>query len=156
MFLKVRTDFSSSYRFLHSLKTSGLDFRPFWPLVQTLYYQYLARSFRVEGHPDKWAALRPATLRRRRKGRNRSAGLRPRILRDTGQLEQAVTSPTDDKAYSRITRTTLTVGTRLRYAHFHQFGTRNMVARPIYTADTPFLRRAQAFCVQAIMKKATA
>lgn len=74
------------------------------------------RRFATKTSPDgsPWAALRPSTVARRRKG---SKG----ILTDTGRLMGSISHTSSARE--------AVVGTNVAYAPFHQHGTRKMVAR---------------------------
>ncbi len=70
------------------------------------------------GGGQKWRALRPSTLRRRK-----NKGKDAKILQDTGTLAGSIAKT--------VTENSVIVGTNLPYAAAHQFGARiNMPARP--------------------------
>jgi phage gpG-like protein len=95
-------------------------------------------QFRASGTP-KWPGLKFATIIRRRDG---DGGGLPKPLLDTGVLVNSFISGVESKGAGRspelrqggnlkeLTKSRLVVGTALKYAHFHQFGTARMVARP--------------------------
>jgi phage virion morphogenesis protein len=82
------------------------------------------QRFRSGGF-GKWEKLKPSTIRRRRKGSSS-------ILQDTGRLKQSVTSSPD---IYHLTKTYLRIGTTVKYAKYHQNGTRHMPARPFLLID---------------------
>lgn len=71
-------------------------------------------AFREQRDPwgDKWKALRPSTLRARRKGKG--AGKTAHILRDTGRLASSISYSTETNS--------VVVGTNVVYSAIHQFG----------------------------------
>lgn len=66
----------------------------------------------------KWAPWKPKTRAGRVRRRTVSGGL----LRESGNLMNSIRS--------KVTRRTITIGTKVRHAGYLQFGTENMVARP--------------------------
>lgn len=149
----VTVDFSDVRRLLSGLRQNLRDARARWLAMAPVYYQHLSQNFRQEGVPDKWAPLKPSTLRRRRQGRNRS-NPQARILRDTGLLYRAVSSPGGPHSILSISEKSMTIGTSLRYARFHQSGTRHMPARPPYTITEDVLRRMSAAGLRQILRNA--
>ncbi len=83
----------------------------------------IAMCFREQKSPDgiNWAALKPATVAKRRNGSSE-------ILNDTGRLKGSI-SHVATNSFVEITTDT-------EYAPFHQFGTNRMVARPFFPSQT--------------------
>ena len=83
--------------------------------------QQFATEGRAEGTP--WAELAPSTLRRRRASTS--------ILYETGALLRSLTEPGAAGHVEELEGYSLTLGSQLPYAGYHQSGTRRMPARPI-------------------------
>lgn len=96
--------------------------------VQVVLLEGEKKIFDAEG--PGWAPLKPATIRRRRKGRATFGGIGIRKLRDTGLMHGSVTALTHPRGHRVATTDRAEVGTNLQRAHFHQEGTRRMPARP--------------------------
>lgn len=84
----------------------------------------ISGAFRDGGHHkrggDKWAGLAASTLARK--------GPDPTILVDTGRLRNSITSETN---FDGFRRASVSVGTNVSYAKFHQFGTKFMPTRKV-------------------------
>jgi phage virion morphogenesis protein len=96
----------------------GTNTRPLMQrLVQQLHHD-VDENFEKEGRP-KWRPLQPATLKERAR-----KGYTGKILERTGQLKRSFTE--------KYTDTEAIVGTNLKYAAVHQFGStkKNIPARP--------------------------
>lgn len=95
-------------------------------------FEIIAADFRVLEHGQfgsegarggaAWAPLLPSTVRAR--------GNAHPILHETAALEESLTKPGAADAVKEITALSLTVGTSVRYASYHQDGTSRMAARP--------------------------
>jgi phage gpG-like protein len=83
--------------------------------------QQFATEGRAEGTP--WAELTASTLRRRRASAS--------ILYETGALLRSLTEPGAAGHVEELEGYSLTLGSQLPYAGYHQSGTRRMPARPI-------------------------
>lgn len=84
----------------------------------------VAQGFKAQRDPwgAAWKPLKPATLRARRQGRGGGA---PQILRDTGVLQNSISS-------RRTGPLVVEIGTTTPYAAIHQFGgTINVAARAV-------------------------
>jgi phage gpG-like protein len=98
------------------------------PALQTIaddFREMIAQQFASEGRAGgtPWPPLAAATLRRKRAG--------AAILFRTGALLESLRGPSGANHVEEIGPDTLTLGSRLPYAIFHQLGTRRMPARPI-------------------------
>jgi phage virion morphogenesis protein len=96
----------------------------------------VSKNFSSGGRPNNWRPLQPATLARRRKG-----GAGGRILQDSGQLKQSVTSNVDVK---RLTKVQYEFGSSKKHAGVHQYGYKHIPARPyllFQTEDTEAIER---------------
>lgn len=78
-------------------------------LVSATHQRFISETG-PDGKP--WRPLRPATLRKRRRGRGNSGT--PAILRDQGHLYQSITY--------QLSGDEIVVGSNLEYARIHQFG----------------------------------
>lgn len=85
----------------------------------------MARQFATEGWAEgtPWAERAPSTLRRRRASTS--------ILYETGALLRSLTEPGAAGHVEELEGYSLTLGSRLPYARYHQTGTRRMPARPL-------------------------
>ena len=99
------------------------DLSPVMQVVGFVVENATRRRIRTEKTaPDgeKWASLAPATI----KARTRKKTLKGDILVDSGLMLGGMTHETG--------RTWAIIGTNMPYAAFHQTGTKNMPARPIF------------------------
>ena len=89
------------------------------------FREMMAQQFASEGQAEgtPWAELAPSTLRRRR--------ARTSILYQTGALLRSLTGPGAAGHVEELEGYSITLGSRLPYASYHQSGTRRMPARPI-------------------------
>lgn len=140
MKITVRVNDRPAQGFFRSLQRNHRNLAPYWKLASISYYQFVQKGFDKEGHPEAWKPLSPATITRRRKGKNRAGGLRVRILRDTGQLLRSATHP-DGAGYREIHPDHMIIGSNLRYAKYHHDGTRNMPRRRFFQFDNTVLAR---------------
>jgi phage gpG-like protein len=83
--------------------------------------------FNLKG-PGRYADLKEKTKQQKQK---RTGFVYP-ILEATGRLSASITQPTDGSAISEIiNKSSLVLGTKVPYAGYLQFGTKNMPARPM-------------------------
>jgi phage gpG-like protein len=89
------------------------------------FREMMARQFASEGRAEgtPWPELSPATLRRQR--------ARTPILYKTGALLRSLAEPGAAGHVEELEGYSLTLGSRLPYALYHQTGTRRLPARPI-------------------------
>ena len=113
------------------------DYRPIWPVIEDDFYAQEKAQFASEGSEagNKWQELTPEYEKWK-------AAHFPgkQILQRTGDLEKSMTSPTDPNAVLIEERKTLTLGSRVSYAIYHQRGTRKMPARPEIELTEAFKR----------------
>lgn len=113
-------------RALSVLYDSLRDFRRVWPQVADRFYWIERRQFDSEGaRSNRWDELAPSTLA----GKAIKYPGQP-ILRASGALFQSLTNAFDPHSVFRMTEDSLTLGTTLEYAAYHQEGTERMPARP--------------------------
>lgn len=103
-----------------------VDFSKPFKVVEQLLASEAKECFRTESDPwrKKWAPLKRPY--RYRGGKRTKA----RILQDTGALRSSVTSAFAAGNVRQRTSTSLTWGTQLPYAGYHQDGTAKIPARP--------------------------
>jgi phage gpG-like protein len=89
------------------------------------FREMIAQQFASEGQAEGtlWAELAPSTFRRRRASTS--------ILYETGALLRSLTGPGAGGHVEELEGYSITLGSRLPYAGYHQTGTRRMPARPI-------------------------
>lgn len=97
-----------------------------WELIMLRSAQ---KNFVAQGRPDRWAALKPKTVERRR-NKNKSSIL---ILRDTGQLMQSLSVGQNTFSVRRKARLSAYIGTNRPGATAHQAGnpSRNLPQREV-------------------------
>ena len=133
----VRSDLGAAEKVLQRLSGSLKDTQPMMRSIATLLENATRKRFETKTAPDgeKWADWADSTKRRyakpiwRTKSKKRYlAGLKPRpkerLLRDSSRLLRSLTR--------HATRELAQVGTNVQYAPYHQTGTKNMVARPMF------------------------
>jgi phage gpG-like protein len=103
------------------------DYRPLWPIIEDDYYAQEKDQFKSEGEEggDKWSALTPEYA-----GWKEAHFPGKPILQRTGDLYDSLTNPNSPNGVRIEERKSLTLGSRLPYAIFHQQGTAMMDARP--------------------------
>ena len=125
------------------------DYRPIWPVIADDFYASVAEQFKTVGEAggDRWKELTPAYAKYKE-----AAFPGQPILQRTGSLASSLTNPKDSNAVYIEARKTLTLGSRLSYAVFHQTGTSKMAARPEIQLTEAFKREAmrniQVYLVQ--------
>jgi phage gpG-like protein len=103
------------------------DYRPIWPVIEDDFYAQEKDQFKSEGTEggDKWAPLSPEYA-----GYKEAHFPGKPILQRTGDLYDSLTNPNSANGVRREERKTLTLGSTLPYALYHQQGTNKMPARP--------------------------
>lgn len=115
---------------------------------------FVADNFQTEGLAggSGWRPLAASTIARRRKGGR--AGLRDRILQDTGRLKQSFIPGRPENVFRQFGGKGVDVGTTLRYAPYHEFGTSRIPQRKML----PTREKAQqiaATAIEAIIRERT-
>lgn len=106
-----------------------VDFRQLgaWKAVRSVFYKIVGSIFKAEGGASgKWKALTPAYQR----VKVRKWGNQP-ILTASGALYRSLTQEGTQGSTFSETPQEMEIGTTIKYAGFHQSGTRKMPARPI-------------------------
>jgi phage gpG-like protein len=125
------------------------DYRPIWPVIADDFYAQVKDQFKSEGTEggDKWQELKPVYA----KYKEAHWPGKP-ILQRTGDLMASLTTQSDPNAVYIEARKTLTLGSRVSYAKYHQTGTGKMAARPEIQLTELFKRLAmknvQSYLVQ--------
>lgn len=93
------------------------DYRPIWPVIEDDFYALEKDQFQTEGAEggERWRELSAATAAWKEV---HFPGTR--ILERTGDLERSLTNPNDPNTVRVEERKTLTLGTRVPYAIYHQ------------------------------------
>jgi phage gpG-like protein len=125
------------------------DYRPIWPVIEDDFYALEKDQFKSEGAEggEPWKELTPEYAKWKEA---HFAGAK--ILHRTGDIERSLTNPNDPNTVRIEERKTLTLGTRIPYALFHQVGTSRMDARPEILMPEAFKRmvmhHVQVYLVQ--------
>lgn len=104
-------------KLLKQMELRSQNLGPLFKKFAIIMTRSFADNFRQEGRPRKWKALAPNTIANRRKGSKR-------ILQDKGLLRQSVLAKSGTGNIRKITKDSLTMGTRQKTAAFHQWGTK--------------------------------
>jgi phage gpG-like protein len=93
------------------------DYRPIWPVIADDFYAMEKDQFRSEGREggEAWQPLSPAV----KAWKEVHYPGKP-ILQRTGDLEASLTKPGDPNAVKVEARMTLTLGSKVPYAIYHQ------------------------------------
>lgn len=110
---------------LGAFQESLVDQAPALAQIADDFREMMARQFASQGSAEgtPWAPLAPSTLRRRRTS--------PSILYATGALLRSLTEPGAAGHVEELEDQSLTLGSGLPYALYHQTGTRRLPARPL-------------------------
>ena len=108
------------------LARSIQNYRPAWPAITALYRQMMSEQFDSQGSRGgrRWVPLSPAYKR----WKDIVAPGMP-ILVLSGKMKASLVGRTGD-TIEQFRPSSVTLGTRIRYAGYHQTGTRRMPARP--------------------------
>jgi len=108
------------------LARSIQNYRPAWPDITTVYRQMMSEQFESQGSRGgrRWVPLSPAYKR----WKDIVAPGQP-ILVLGGKMKASMVGKTSD-TIEQFRPSSVTLGTRIRYAGYHQTGTRRMPARP--------------------------
>jgi len=128
------------------------DYRPVWPLFEDLFYAQEKNQFQTEG-AEGGAEWQQLSEKYGDWKRVHFPG-KP-ILQRTGDLERSLTSASDPNTVRREERKTLTLGSRVSYAIYHQTGTKKMPARPEIQLTEAFKREAMHHMQQYLVEMAT-
>jgi phage gpG-like protein len=113
------------------------DYRPLWPVIEDRFYALENALFRTEG-AAAGSAWKPLSEKYARWKEAHFSG-QP-VLQRTGDLMKSLTNPHDANAVRIQERNTLTLGSRIPYAVYHQAGTSKMPPRPAIQFSEEFQR----------------
>jgi len=93
------------------------DYRPIWPVIEDDFYAQEQAQFKAEGAEggEKWQALSPEYA-----GWKAAQYPGTRVLERTGDLERSLTKAGDPNGVRIEARKTLTLGSKIPYAIYHQ------------------------------------
>ena len=113
------------------------DYRPIWGVIEDDFYAQEKAQFASQGTEGGagWKALSPDYA-----GWKEAHYPGKLILQRTGDLYSSLTSGSDPNAVKIEERKSLTLGSRVPYALFHQKGTNKMAARPEIMLTEAFKR----------------
>lgn len=130
--------------------TDGIsDWRPIWPVFGDNFYAHIRQTFATEGDagPGKWAPLSEKYAEWKAK---RFPG--KTILERTGKLMASLTERKAEGSVFEASPKSLTIGTSVRYAIYHQAGTGRMPQRKEIALPEPakreLMRIAQMYLIQ--------
>jgi len=110
-------------KMLRDLSKSAADIRT--PLKRSGVHMMSSfdKNFKQEGRPQKWQPLKPNTVAARRKQSSK-------VLQDTGMLRMSVLAKSAKGNIYRLTKDSLAMGSNLKIAAYHQWGTKPYIIRP--------------------------
>lgn len=110
---------------LGSLLEAAGDYREALEEISADFREMAARQFATEGGAEgtPWPPLAPSTARRRK--------VKTGLLVSSGLLARSLGARGAEGGVEETDARTLTLGTRVLFAAFHQFGTSRMSARPL-------------------------
>jgi phage gpG-like protein len=113
------------------------DYRPIWAVIEDDFYAQMKDQFESEGAEggESWEPLSPAYA-----GWKEEHYPGAKILERSGDLLDSLTNPNSTNGVRREERKSLTLGSLLPYALYHQVGTENMPARPELVFPETFKR----------------
>lgn len=114
--LKMEIDDEELKKYLKEMERRGENLRPLLKRYSVLMLRSFALNFRSEGRPRRWKSLAPNTIAGRRKGSKR-------VLQNTGRLRLSATSKSGSDNVHHMTADSLRMGTKMRIASYHQYGT---------------------------------
>jgi phage gpG-like protein len=131
------------------------DYRPIWSVIEDDFYSLEARQFKTQGEQggDAWAPLSEAYS-----GWKEAHYPGKPILERTGDLMKSLTSAKDPNAVCVEERKTLTLGTRIPYAIYHQSiepRNSNLPRRPEIMLTEGFKRTVMAHVQQYLVQIAS-
>lgn len=96
------------------------DLTPAWRKIAVLGFKDVIQHFRDTAGPEgRWKALKPSTIKRRRKGSSVP-------LQDTGRLRNSLMP---GRGITKISPRQAILSTNVEYAGFHEFGTSRIPKR---------------------------
>lgn len=128
--IKLEIDDFKFRRYMWEAALRGKNLAPFFRKASMVMFRSFAKNFKAEGRPRRWQKLSPNTIAGRRKGSKK-------ILQDTGRLRMSVMARAAPDNVYQMGRDYLKMGTRMKIASYHQYGTQ---AYSIYPKNVSVLR----------------
>jgi hypothetical protein len=128
--IRIRSrDITRLRRQVDGMRNRAADLTPAWEVFADWFAEQERIQFTASGirWGAPWKPLAASTLAAKRR-----RGLPPDILVRTGALERSLR--TRPFSIERLAPHTMSLGTRISYAHFHQDGTTQMPDRPLLSA----------------------
>lgn len=134
-------------RTLAAFQASLADFSEAQTRIADDFRELITEQFATEGRAGRtpWAPIAPSTARRR--------GRASPVLYSSGALFASLRDPGAPGHVEEADTRSLTLGSRLSYALYHQTGTRRMPARPIIVLSGGRVERWVEIVRQQIDKK---
>lgn len=134
--LSIEVSGFDEFRRVLSVKAERVrDLRPVWEKIALDFYRSEAQIFGREGAYGSFPARKP--LSQKWLDFKVAHGWSPRIMVMTGALRQSLTRAGADGGVLRQTPMSMTIGTSIRYAHYHQHGKgRNPVRQMVFVNDS--------------------
>jgi phage gpG-like protein len=114
--IRVEIDDKEFTRLMWAMANNADKLRPFFNKASMIMFRSFDLNFREQGRPRHWKRLSPNTIAGRRRG---SA----RILQDTGRLKMSTMAKGAEGNLYRQGKDYLKMGSRLKIAPHHQYGT---------------------------------
>jgi phage gpG-like protein len=136
--------------------TDGIaDYRPVWQVIEADFYAQVARQFKTEGVAggDRWVSLSESYGAWKEKNYPGKP-----ILQRTGDLIDSLTNPNSANGVRIEERKTLTLGSTLPYALYHQTGSedgKHPPRRPEIQLTEAFKRTTMAHVQGYLLQIAT-
>ena len=115
--IRVEIDDKEFNRYMRLMANNADKLRPFFNKATMIMLRSFDQNFREQGRPKHWKRLSPNTIAGRRGGSSR-------ILQDTGRLKMSTVAKSGPGNLYRQGKDYLKMGSRLKIAPFHQYGTR--------------------------------
>jgi phage gpG-like protein len=113
---------------LSGIARRASDWAPAFSVIIESWHRIEAKKFADEG--PGWQPLADSTITRKESG-----GYVMDILVRTLALQESLTSTGAPGSVNYMTPTSVFMGTDIPYAHFHQYGTSRMPARPVVSIN---------------------
>jgi phage gpG-like protein len=110
-------------KLIKDLERAGKDLTPALKRSGVHMISSFDKNFKQQGRPQRWKPLSPNTIAARRKGSSA-------ILQDKGLLRMSMLSRAARGNIYRLTKDSLVMGSNLKIAPYHQYGTQPYIIRP--------------------------
>lgn len=132
---RVEIDDAEFNRYMRQMSKNAEQLNPFFNKASMIMLRSFAQNFQEQGRPKHWKRLSPNTIAGRRK---QSA----RILQDTGRLRMSTIAKGAPGNIHKQGKDYLKMGSRLKIAPFHQYGTRPYDILPVNAKALRFMTTA--------------